>query len=41
MIDTGLGGAKPFHGVAAWKDVLLDAESGNVKAVDHVLRGHD
>src|SRR5580700_11793618 len=41
MIDTGLGGAKPFHCIAAGKNVLLDAESGNVKAVDHVLRGHD
>src|ERR1700679_3810775 len=41
MIDAGLGGTEPFHGVAAGQYVLLDAEGGNVEAVDHVLRSHD
>ena len=41
MIDAGFGGAEPFHGVTAGQHVLLDAESGNIKTVDHVLRGHN
>ena len=32
---------EPGRGVAAGQDVLLDAEGGNVKAVDHILRGQD
>ena len=32
---------EPRRGVAAGKHVLLDAEGGDVEAVDHVLRGHD
>src|SRR6185437_14722141 len=41
MIRPGLGGAKPYHGVAAGKHVLLDAKCWNEQAVNHVLRGHD
>src|SRR5438093_6067612 len=35
-----LAGRKPFSVVSAGHDVLLCAERGNEKAVDHVLAGH-
>ena len=41
VIGAGLGGAEPGGRVAAGQHVLLDAESGNVEAVDHVLRSHN
>ena len=41
MIRSRLRGMKPGRGVAAGQDILLDAEGGNIKAVDHVLRSQD
>src|SRR5258708_35214076 len=41
MIGPWAGSAEPHGGVAARNNVLLNTKRGNVKAVDHVLRGHD
>src|ERR1700722_18947479 len=41
MIDAGLSRLEPHRGIATRKHVLLDAECGHIKTVDHVLRGHD
>ena len=32
---------KPRRGIAAGQHILLDAEGGNIKAVDHILRGEN
>src|ERR1700730_213163 len=41
MIAPGHGRLEPHRRVAARQHVLLEAEGGNEKAVNHILRGHD
>ena len=41
MIDAWLRSPEPRGRVAAGQHILLDAEGGNIEAVDHVLRSHD
>src|SRR5208283_4223767 len=41
VVGARLGGVEPEGCITAREHVLLDAEGGHEKAVDHVLRGHD
>src|SRR5215472_5365510 len=41
VILARLSRVEPKGGVAARQDVLLNSESRHVKAMNHVLRGHD
>src|SRR5271163_115504 len=41
VVHARFGGTEPRRGVASRQHVLLDAKSGNVKTMDHILRGHD